>query len=178
MMDQKFKPMIEKAAELGYQDEINYWGCSQAVVSALMQVFGIGSPDVLRVSTAFAAGVVRRGNVCGALSGGLIMIGFLVGRDDLEMKEQYQRGIDFGSELYRRFEEKIGSAICTEIQKIKWGRSFKLTDPEERELFFKEGAHGPKGCPTVTREGARLAAEIIVDILEQGKPLAKILSKV
>ena len=42
-----------------------------------------------------AGGVARRGHVCGALTGGLMMIGFLTGRDDLEMFAQYKTDLRF-----------------------------------------------------------------------------------
>jgi hypothetical protein len=43
-----------------------------------------------------------------------MMIGLLVGRDDLAMNEQYQRGQAYGDKFYRRFEEEVGTAICAE----------------------------------------------------------------
>ena len=175
--ERDFEQLIEKAAQLGYENELKYFGCSQAVVSALIESFGIGSSDILRASTALAGGIARRGNVCGALVGGLMMVGLLVGRDDLEMNEQYQRGHAYGDKLYRRFEEKLGSAICAEIQKMKFGKTFDMLTEKGRENFIASGAHDPEGCPLVTKEGARLTAELIVEILKEGRAMARIVAK-
>jgi hypothetical protein len=84
--------IVEKAANLAYDYEVKYFGCSQTTLAGLIEAFGIGGPDLLRASTCLAGGTARRGHVCGALTGGLIMIGYLTGRDDLEMFSQYQRG--------------------------------------------------------------------------------------
>jgi C_GCAxxG_C_C family probable redox protein len=174
-MDQRYEKMVEEAAKLGYQNEMQYWGCSQAVVSALIESFGIGGPDMLRISTVFAGGLARRGKTCGALSGGLIVIGFLAGRDDLDMWEQYERGMDYAGKLYQRFEERFGTTACAEIQKARFGNSFDLLNEEEKESFYEAGAHGENGCPKITQEGARLAAELVVEILQE-RPLARILA--
>ena len=175
--EENYAQIIEKAAQLGYENELKYFGCSQAVVSALIESFGIGGPDILRASTALGAGIARRGNVCGALVGGLMMLGFLVGRDDLDMDEQYQRGQDYGDKLYRRFEERFGTAICVEIHKMKFGKTFDMQTEKGRELFVASGGHDPEGCPLVTKEGARLAAALIVEIFKEGCAMARIVSR-
>ena len=174
-MGQSYEKMVEEATKLGYRNEMEYWGCSQAVVSALIEAFGIGGPDMLRISTVFAGGLARRGKTCGALTGGLIMIGFLAGRDDLDMWEQYERGMGYANKLYQRFEKRFGTTTCVEIQKARFGKSFDLLNEDELKSFLDAGAHGENGCPEITQEGARLAAEIVVEILQE-RPLARILA--
>jgi C_GCAxxG_C_C family probable redox protein len=168
--------IVKKAANLAYDYEIKYFGCSQTTLAGLMEAFGIGGPDLLRASTCLAGGIARRGHVCGALTGGLMMIGYLTGRDDLEMFAQYQRGMDFANRLYARFEQELGTVRCSDIQKIKFGKTFDLQDPEQREALHKRMAELEDGCQSVTSAGARLAAQIIVEILEQGLPLPGMLA--
>ena len=66
---------------------------------------------------------------------------------------------------------------CSEIQRIKFGRSFDLQNPEEREALHKKMAEMKDGCQSVTGAGARLAGEVICEILEQGFPLARMLTE-
>jgi C_GCAxxG_C_C family probable redox protein len=175
--EENYHRMLEKATQLGYQYELNYFGCSQAVVAALIEAFGIGGPDILRASTTLAGGIARSGKgTCGALNGGLLMVGFLIGRDDLEMREQYLRAHEIAYSLYRRFEQTIGSAFCEDNQKRLYGRTFDMTTEEGREEFIAAGAHSPEGCATITRDGARLAAETIIEILKKGTPFARMLT--
>ena len=168
---------IEKAAALASAYEVTYFGCSQTTLAGLIEAFGIGGPDLLRASTCLAGGVVRRGHICGALTGGLMMIGFLTGRDDLEMFPQYQRAMEYGNVLYRKFQEEFGTVSCSEIQKLQFGRTYDLQDPEEREELHKRMGETGAGCQAVTGAGARIAAEVIVDILEQGLPLPNMLAQ-
>ena len=177
LKDQEFGQVISKATQLAYQYELKYLGCSQTTLAAVIEAFGIGGQDLLRASSCLAGGVARRGHVCGALTGGLMMIGYLTGRDDLEMFPQYQRAMDYGNMLYRKFQEEFGTVSCSEIQKLKFGRTFDLQDPEEREKLHKRMAEIEDGCQSVTSAGARMAAEIMVEILKQGIPLARMLAQ-
>ena len=78
----------------------------------------------------------------------------------------------------KRFEEALGTPICAEIQKKKFGEVFDMLTKEGRRHFIESGAHDPDGCPTVTGEGARLAAELMVEILKEGRAMARIVAKV
>jgi len=169
--------LIEKAALLAHEYEVTYFGCSQTTLAGLIEAFGIGGPDLLRASTCLAGGVARRGHVCGALTGGLMMIGYLTGRDDLAMFPQYQRAMDYGNRLYRNFLDEFGTVDCTDIQKLQFGRTYDLQDPEERERLHKRMAELGTGCQSVTSAGARLAAEVMVEIFEERVPLAGMLAK-
>lgn len=161
-MDQKYEKLIEKATHLRYYNEMEYWGCSQPLVSALIEAFGVGGPDMLRISSVFAGGLARRGETCGALTGGLIMIGFLVGRDELEMWEQYVRGMGYANKLCQNFEKHFATIRCAEIQKANFGKSFDFLNEDENKSFMDVGAHAEDGCPRVTQEGARLATDRMV----------------
>jgi len=174
---QQYERLIENAARLGAEYEVTYFGCSQTTLAGLIEAFGIGGPDLLRASTCLAGGVARRGHVCGALTGGLMMIGYLTGRDDLEMFPQYQRAMEYGNVLYRKFQEEFGTVSCSEIQKLQFGRTYDLQDPGEREELHKRMVETGAGCQSVTGAGARIAAEVIVDILEQGLPLPNMLAQ-
>jgi len=172
-----YERVIERAAKLATEYELKYFGCSQTTLAGLIEAFGIGGPDLLRASTCLAAGIARRGHICGALTGGLMMIGYLTGRDDLEMFPQYQRAMDYGNVLYQKFKEEFGTVSCSEIQKLQFGRTYDLQDTEEREALHKRMIETGAGCQSVTGTGARLAAEVIVDILEQGLPLPGMLAQ-
>jgi C_GCAxxG_C_C family probable redox protein len=167
--------VIERAGRLAYEYEAKYFGCAQTTVAGLIEAFGIGGPNMLRASTCLAAGINRRGRICGALTGGLLMIGFLAGRDDLEMFGQYQRGMDYGDILYDRFLDEFGTDSCAEIQKIKFGRTFDLQKAEEREELHKRMAELKEGCQSVTSAGARLAAEVMIEIIHKELPFPKML---
>jgi len=172
--DSPYSNVIEKAAGLANEYESKYLGCSQTTMAGLIEAFGVGGTSLLRASTCLAGGIARRGHICGALTAGLMMIGFLTGRDDLVMFDQYQRAMDYGELLYAKFVEEFGTSSCPDIQELKFGRRYDLQSPEERENLHKKMAETGQGCQDVTSAGARLAGEIIAEILEFGPPCARI----
>jgi C_GCAxxG_C_C family probable redox protein len=177
LMGDGFDNIVERASRLAREYELKYFGCSQTVAAGLMEAFGIVCPDLLRSVTCLAGGIARRGQVCGVLTGGLAVIGYLTGRDDLEMLPQYQRAMDYGNKLYQKFLEAFGTVSCSEIQSLKFGRSFDLLNPKEREALHKRMEETGEGCQSVAGDGARLAAEVLVEIIKSGPPLARLLSR-
>ena len=126
----------------------------------------MGSQEVFKAGSALAAGVAKRGETCGALTGAIMAIGTLVGRERLEDKEQLQISMEVADRVYLLFKEKIGHTICSEIHKIRYGRTFRLYVPEESEAFHNMGGHSREGCPEVCGIAARIAGEIILGIKE------------
>jgi C_GCAxxG_C_C family probable redox protein len=130
----------------------------------LQEKLNVGSKEVFKVAGGLSAGVAKRGETCGALIGSIMATGMLVGRERFEDKEQLQKSLAVADQVYLRFKEAVGHTICSEIHKIRYGKSYRLYIPEEGEAFHNEGGHSRTGCPEVCGIGARIAAEIILDI--------------
>ena len=128
----------------------------------------MGSKEVFKAGSALAGGVAKQGETCGALTGAIMAIGSLVGREKLEDLDQYRKAMGVATKVYDLFKERIGHTLCWEIHRIRYGRAYRLFIPEEYEAFHKIGGHGRKGCPEVFGIAAKIAGEIILDI-KQGQ---------
>lgn len=117
---------------------------------------------VLKAGSGLAGGVAVQGETCGALTGAIMAIGCVVGRERLEDIQQYQKAKEPAKEMYRRFRDEVGHSLCAEIHKIKYGRVYHLYDPEEAKAFHRDGGHSRTGCPEVCGIAARTAADIIL----------------
>ncbi len=111
--------------------------------------------------------MARRGETCGALTGAIMAVGCLVGREKLEDREQYGKAMAVAGRVYDQFKEQVGHTLCWEIHKIRYGKVYRLFIPEEGEAFHAMGGHGRKGCPEVCGIAARIAAEVILNIKEK-----------
>ena len=150
----------------------NMSGCSQAVISALQEGLGIGDVQSLRAATAFAGGMSRRGESCGALVGALMALGLEEGREKLEDLPKLQSTISDGyalsNEFMRQVEKEWGlnkplpSTLCKDIQFALYGRSWNLADAAQRTDFINSGGHGDNGCLKVCGIAAEVAAEMIL----------------
>lgn len=102
------------------------------------------------------------GETSGALIGGVMVIGLVLGREELENIQAYRDTMEASYKLYYRFKEELESTICFEIQKSLLGRSFDFKIDEEAEGWYKAG--GLEKCPMVCAIAARIAADIILTL--------------
>jgi C_GCAxxG_C_C family probable redox protein len=171
MSDKKLLEEIEERA-ITYSQQ--YKACSQCTLLALQEVFGLTNDAVLKASSGFAGGIGRMGSVCGALSGGVMALGLLYGRDEETMKHpdeavRSQRWEEIEGKLCilikklrSKFEEEYGTIICDDIEVKLFGRSFDKWNPEERDEKARLGGYEGK-CPTVVGNAARWTAELIME---------------
>ena len=93
------------------------YNCAQAVAVAFCDVTGLDPDFSARMASSFGGGMGRMREVCGAVSGMLMVAGLLYGYDtpgdDTTKKAHYARV----QELAGQFREKNGSIICREILK-------------------------------------------------------------
>jgi C_GCAxxG_C_C family probable redox protein len=129
----------------------------------------VGSPEVFKAGSALAGGVARMGETCGALTGAIMAVSCVVGREKMEDREQYGKAMEVAKRVYDRFRQETGHSLCEEIHKVKYGKVYHLIDPEERKAFHHEGGHSRTGCPEVCGIAARIAAETILELRDQGK---------
>ncbi len=137
------------------------------MLAALQAKLGVGDAAVFKAGSALSGGVVGRGETCGALTGAIMAIGCLVGRERLENVEQRQRARVPGTEMYLRFQEQIGATLCAEIHKLRYGRTYRLYDPDELKAFHEAGGHSRTGCGEVCGIAARTAADILLRLQEE-----------
>jgi C_GCAxxG_C_C family probable redox protein len=151
--------------KLATEYEQTYRGCGRCSLAALQKQFSFGNDETLKASTPLAAGVAFKGEVCGALIGGIMALGILTASQDLSDSKTMGKAMATGYKLYNRFVKEMGTANCFKIQEMKLGRHFNLADPKEYEDFQKAGGYAE--CSKVVGKAARLAAEMILELREK-----------
>ena len=103
----------EKAAELFLQG----YNCAQAMMVAYCDETGLTPEFAARMASSFGGGMGRMREVCGAVSGMLMVAGLLYGYeipgDDVSKKAHYH----LVQHLAGKFRESAGSIVCREILK-------------------------------------------------------------
>ena len=93
------------------------YNCAQAVAVAFCDVTGLEKDFAAKMASSFGGGMGRMREVCGAVSGMLMVAGLLYGYetpgDDVSKKEHYTR-VQY---LAGQFREQVGSIVCREILK-------------------------------------------------------------
>ena len=103
-----------KAAELFLSGS----NCSQAILVAFCDVTGLEEGFAAKLSSSFGGGMGRMREVCGAVSGMLMVAGLLYGYDDPGEKDCNKKAhYALVQELSGKFREEVGSIVCREILK-------------------------------------------------------------
>ena len=103
----------ERAAELF----LNGYNCAQAVAVAFCDVTGMEEKLMARLSSSFGGGMGRMREVCGAVSGMLMVAGILYGYDAMDDEESKKAHYALVQALAGKFREQVGSIVCREILK-------------------------------------------------------------
>ena len=139
----------EKALELF----ANNFNCSQAVLTAFAADFGLEEELALKLGTSFGGGA-RNAEICGAVSGALLVLGLKYGHYVATDNEQKSRSYAIAVDYTNRFKETHGSIVCRDLLK------YDLTIPEEAACI-KEKCLFAEICPKMIKS----AVEILEDIL-------------
>jgi C_GCAxxG_C_C family probable redox protein len=130
------------------------FSCAQAVCLAFADDYGIDRETALKLSCGLGGGMSHTDNVCGAVTGALMVIGMKYGRtrvDDLAAKEKtYEVAKEFVAEFFQRNH----SLRCTELL------GYNLANLRELGLAKEKGAFKAK-CPLLVRSAAEILEEIL-----------------
>ena len=101
------------------------FSCSQAVLAASCDVYTMDKKTALRISAGFGGGA-KTGEICGAISGALMVIGMHYGQVDATDMEARHFCAEKVKEFQRLFQERHGHITCRDLlqdlQPIEEGR--------------------------------------------------------
>ena len=100
------------AGEKAFEYHKSGYHCAEAVSKAIVETYGTDCSEAIpQVATAFGGGVGRTNQeICGALTGGFIAIGYLYGRK--EPGADWTMASDLAAKLKQRFEHKYATTNC------------------------------------------------------------------
>lgn len=122
------------------------YNCTESVLRTFNEILNLGFPtDLYRIATGFGAGLGHAGCLCGGLTGGVMVINLLKGRDDNSQDRQpaYKASKDF----HHRFAERFGSTCC------------RALNPNQD---FTSGEHRRR-CLKITGNSAGLLMEYLLE---------------
>ncbi len=96
---------------------VNGYNCAQAVAAAFSDVTGLEPGYASKMASSFGGGMGRMREVCGAVSGMLLVAGLLYGYAGTDGQEAQMEHYALVQELAGKFREQAGSIICRDILK-------------------------------------------------------------
>ena len=89
--------------------------CAQAVLGAFASECGLTEEEAFRIASGFGGGIGRMREVCGAVSGMVLVANFLCGQSDISDKTAKDAHYAKIRELTEEFQEQTGSVVCREL---------------------------------------------------------------
>ena len=108
-----------------------------------------------KLATGFGGGIGRKGSICGALTGSIMMIGMKWGRTDPKDRETVSKVHEKCRQFWDQFEKEFGSVNCYNLT----GCDF--TKEEERKRWQASG--GNEKCTAIVER----TAKILFDFIEE-----------
>ena len=145
---------VEDVAIRSFNSGLN---CAESVLTAVNKELKAGAANsvVPRIATGFGGGISRNGDVCGAVTGGVIAISLALGRDKAEQsREPCYGAVD---RFYNDFRARFGSCRCRELTNAN------LKTPEG-STAYKTAVHA-EVCVPIAAWAAKTAREIIEEAL-------------
>ena len=91
------------------------YNCAQSVLVCCGREYGLPRDTAIRVAQAFGGGIGRTGNVCGAATGALMVIGLKCSaKDAADLPAKAEAG-RIAQEFLARFKARSGSLLCRDI---------------------------------------------------------------
>ena len=152
--DSKEQEKIMTRSDDALEDFKNGFTCSSAVFSAFSGEMGLDSETAKKIACGYGAGISRTGNICGAVSGAIMVIGLKYGKT--------KRGDDAATEMTRalvrkfihEFTQRNGSINCTELL------GYNLSKPEEDEKARENNLFVTK-CPDLVGDAVLILEKIL-----------------
>ncbi len=91
------------------------YNCAQSVLYAHCDALHFERDTALRLACGFGAGMGRREEVCGAISGGILVLGLRHGRGEGNDRAATEATYAKTRALMERFRQRHGSYICREL---------------------------------------------------------------
>ncbi|MBE6753473.1 MAG: C_GCAxxG_C_C family protein [Ruminococcaceae bacterium] len=143
--------MTKKEKALGYF--ANKFHCSQAVLAAYAPELGLTEEQALKVAACFGSGM-HKGEVCGACTGALMVLGMMYGQSDTKDLESRRRAYEVNDRLLDEFSRVNGSYMCRDLL------GCDITT-EEGAAYAIEHCLFTEFCPRMVASAVDVVEEII-----------------
>jgi C_GCAxxG_C_C family probable redox protein len=111
----------------------NNFTCSSAVFSAFAKELGLDDIMAKKIACGFGAGISQTGNICGAVSGAVMVIGLKFGKEKSGDDTATEKTRSLVRQFMQQFIAKNGSVNCTELL------GYDLSNPVEYDAAKNSG---------------------------------------
>ncbi len=134
---------------------VSGYNCAQAVLFSFADRIGLPPDSALKAACAFGAGMGRKGEICGSVSGALLVLGLCFGRGEKEDRKATETTYAKTREFFARFADLRGTCRCRDLL-----NGCDLATPEGQQIFFDQDCFNAI-CRPCVRDAVEIAESLI-----------------
>ena len=158
-MNKKIEIDEEALAARGVQNFLNGYNCSQAIVAAFADLYGLDD-KIVGMASSFGGGMGRLRMTCGACTGMFILAGFETGSPDAKNLVARNHNYATVQSLGKAFQDENGSMICAELLGLRAG-TIEPPKPAERTAEY----YRSRPCVKMVESACRIYARYLKENL-------------
>jgi C_GCAxxG_C_C family probable redox protein len=106
---------MESKSDLAVAKHLSGYNCAQSVIYPFHKELHIEADTALKLSCGFGGGMGRKQEVCGAVTGGIMVLGARYGRGEHDERPATEFTYGKVRELMDRFSETHGTFLCRQL---------------------------------------------------------------
>ena len=112
--------------------------CAQAVAGAFADAVGMEETELFKLASGFGGGVGRMREVCGAVSGMVIIYNILHGNPDIADKDAKDAHYAEVQRIVKKFEAETGSIICRTLLNLDKNAAIPPQSEARTEKYYRQ----------------------------------------
>jgi len=128
------------------------YNCSQSVLLAMSEHWGLENDLVPKIATGFGGGIGRCGSVCGALTGGVMALSMRYGTNEPSGEKRLQT-YELSRKFFEQFEKRNNGVLCRDLI------GYTLSNPDEHKKAMEENVFQKK-CAKYVENAVTILLEL------------------
>jgi C_GCAxxG_C_C family probable redox protein len=128
------------------------YSCAQSVLAAFAPRYGLTHDAAHGLAAPFGAGMSRRADTCGAVTGALMVIGLHYWDRHTGAQQANVEVYRLSQEFMAQFKARNGTVVCRELLQVDISDSAQLEQARQNHLFESL-------CPNFVRDAVELLEE-------------------
>ena len=145
---------MKTKAEISVETFNKGFNCAQSVLSSHAEEYGLSDDAAKKISCGFGGGMGHNAEVCGAVTGAIMLIGLKYGKYLESDKESKDRTYKLVREFTDKFKAEYGSIICRDLLKYDISKEDEYQKARSSGLFKEL-------CPKFVKRSVELVEGIL-----------------
>ena len=141
--------------ELAKQYFLNGYNCAQSVACAFCDEMGMDQDTVSRLASGFGGGIGGMREVCGAVSGMVLVLNALEGGYDATDRDAKAKHYETVRTLCEAYKAESGSILCRELLELAQNAPYPGPAERTNEYYQK------RPCPDIVARVADILAQYL-----------------